>query len=153
MQPITAIGRWWLPESPDQKVHGPLRIDTKGRSELELSGVLRSFVEGGETTINADTGRTITEFSKESLARSRVYSRIVGLADGKRFTLDDCIQTAQRHNFFGGGRSRERIMSNQVFRGIEFDAGEAVEFCEANMTLQWLPYWVRSSGLEETLTL
>jgi hypothetical protein len=148
MEAFDVDGEWWLPESPGEKVPGRLSVSAEGRAELSLIGALRSFMAGGEST-TTESG-TQVEFSEESIARSGVYARIVGVAGGKSFTLEDCFQTRREGQIFGGLQT-ERIFVNQVFRGVQFESGEALEFHKIYVWMDWLAYWVRRSGLEESI--
>jgi hypothetical protein len=150
MEAFESVGEWWLPETPEKRLHGTLAVSERGRAELRLAGTIRSMLDLG-TTVKTETGESITRFSEQSMARSGVYPRILGEADGKAFTLEDCFQIQRRDNLLSASGSSERILANQVYRGALFGKDETLEFCRADATMQWLPYWVNESGLDETL--
>jgi hypothetical protein len=151
MESLEAPGQWWLPERPDIKVAGTLAVAENGSAELRLIGSLRSFMEAGESV--AENGLITTVFSERSMQAAGLYPRILGLADGRAFTLDDCIQTRRTENLFGGGLAYESIRVRQVLRGAHFDSGEDLEFVSAVVYLDWLAYWVVASGISESMEM
>lgn len=149
MEAFEAAGQWWLPERTDNKVSGTLTVAESGRAELRLIGALRSFEEGGETVTK--DGVTTTTFTDKSMHAAGVYPRILGIADGKAYTLDDCFQTNWKHNLFGGGVGAETVHIHQILRGAQFDAGEELEFTSMVVHLDWFTYWVGLGGIGESM--
>ncbi len=140
-------GDWWIPSTPDRKVRGRLTVSEQGKGQLALVGSLRSFLEAGETA--TENGVATTRFTDRSMDQSGVYPRIVGYADNRSFTLEDCLQL---HLSLGLGTTEsERIRVSQAYRNVEFGAGEALEFQKAYVWMDWLAFWVMRSGLEESI--
>jgi len=67
------VGSWWLPENPENKVHGKLNYERGKRAILSLDGALHENLD------DRDQG----EF----------YGIILGDSHGKRITLRNCIRT------------------------------------------------------------
>lgn len=151
MQALEVSGQWWLPGgSEDRRVGGTLKVSENGHGELVLTGALSSHLEGGEPSRLGDD-RAVTTFSKESIARTGLYSRIHGVAENEVFTLGDCI-TTRRTNIFDHMEA-QHVYVNQVFRGVLLNEKEAPEFTKAFVGLDWLAYWVRKSGFSESYSI
>lgn len=148
MEPFEADGLWWLPDAPDSKTAGTLSVSSEGRAELTLIGAITSLLSSGGT--RRERGAVTVAFTEESLARSGAYPRIHGQVDGHAYTLDDCLQTHRKARL-GGGLSTEKIIANRVFRGVWLEEGEEASFHSISVWLDWLPYWVMRSGLEEMI--
>ncbi len=84
------------------------------------------------------------------MAKSGIYSRILGQGGSKAFTLDDCLQVHRSLGILGGPET-EHIIASQVFRGVFFDSGKSLGFNEINVQMDWLAYWVVRSGIKETM--
>lgn len=145
MEAFETQGYWWLPANPDTRVPGRLTVTAEGRAELSLIGALDSYLSGGESTTD-ENGVTTTSFTEESMERSGVYPRILGIGDSGNFTLQDCIQS-QRHL---GTIETQRVTVSQVLRGVHFDPDGALKFQRLTAEMNWLPFWVARSGLEES---
>jgi hypothetical protein len=130
MKSFEVDGQWWLPEAPDTKISGRLSVSEQGRAELSLIGALQPFLIGGDRDENG------------------MYPRIVGVAGGKAYTLEDSFQI-HRSTPFMGGLDAQRILVNQVFRGAHFAHDEPLEFHAVHVTMDWLAYWVMRSGFGE----
>jgi hypothetical protein len=147
MDAIEVDGEWWLPELPDRRVHGRLTVAATGRATLHLMNGLRSTRSVGETT-DLGNGQIVTTFTEDSLEKAAKYPRILGEASGTAYTLDDCLST-HRSNLFADFGGSERVHAHQVFKGVWLEGGEEAAFISINVNIQWLPYWMQESGLEE----
>lgn len=142
-------GMWWLPETPDERVAGTLTLQEDGRLRLALIGALDSGLSAGEAPVTKD-GTTTVSFTERSMERAGVYSRVLGLVGQKAYTLEDCFQARRSGALFGGLQS-QRLVVGQVFEGVHFEPGEALEFSKAYAWMDYLAYWVMESGLEESI--
>lgn len=147
MDAFEAEGEWWLPSAPDRKVRGRLTVSDAGEAELALIGSMRSLHEAGESV--TENGVTTTRFTEASMEQSGVYPRIVGVADGRSWTLEDCLQANFTFGF--GTLETERIQVSQVYRNVAFEDGEALQFEKVYVWMDWFAFWVLRSGLEETI--
>jgi hypothetical protein len=111
-------------------------------------GPLRSYLDGGIT--ETKNGTTSVIFTQESLEKSGIYPRITGAANGKTWTLEDCIQI-HRSEVWGGSADTgsETILANKAFCGIGFEADEASQFRKIGCWIDGLAYWVMKSGMTE----
>lgn len=80
---MDALGQWWLPEAPETRVVGLLRIHDDGLCELELLGTLRSNLPKSSDGSEEPS----VELTDALLAESGVSPRILDQADGRAFTL------------------------------------------------------------------
>jgi hypothetical protein len=132
VEPFEADGQWWLPQSPDEKVHGRLAVSGDGRATLSLIGAFQDF-----------------EISAGDLEGAGVYPRILGISEDKAYTLEDCFQIHRKTPFLVGGLDSERVLVNQVFRGAHFAPDEPLDFHRLNAAMDWLAYWVGRGGIED----
>ncbi len=148
MKPVEEGGQWWLPETPDAKVSGVLRIDDKGKSQLTLIGELRNRLHDAERHDRPD-GSVEFRFTESSLDRAGSYPRVLGRTGSNDYTLEGGLRTRHSANLLGGLPS-EAIMFNQVFRGALFEHGEELAFDRVSVSMRWLTHWVAQTSLEET---
>lgn len=150
MDDQTWDGLWWLPDTPESKVAGTLTIED-GRMRLALIGALDSHLTAGEAvTKDGTTTVSFTERSMERMEKAGVYPRVLGQAGNDAYTLEDCFQTRRRSQMFGGLQLQQLVVG-QVFKGVHFEAGEALEFSKVYAWMNGLAHWVMESGLEESV--
>lgn len=77
MEAVENAGEWWLPETPDVKVSGVLRVDEKGKSQLTLIGALGNHLHDAECHDRPD-GSVEFRFAQGSLPRSGRYPESSG---------------------------------------------------------------------------
>lgn len=145
MQTLDVLGEWWLPDQEDRRVAGSLRFDGTGGGQLELLEALRSPL--AEAPKSRDGDAVTTHVTADALEQSGTYPRILGEADGKAFTLEDCFRTRLRNLLHA--RSPETVHVNQVLRGAWFEPDEALAATAARVEFRHLIYWLRWSGLVE----
>jgi hypothetical protein len=148
MEPMEEGGEWWLPETPDVKVSGVLRVDDRGSSQLSLIGELRSHLQEAERHERPD-GTVEFLFSEDSLHSSGKYPRVLGQVGTKEYTLEDGFRIRHNTNLLGGLAS-ETIMFSQVLRGVWLQTGDELAFDRVSVSMQWLTHWVGDGGIEET---
>jgi len=146
MEPIEVEGQWWLPETPDTKIHGTLRIDEVGRAELALIGAVDSPLSAGEA--RTEGGETTVTFTEDSMMRSGVYARILGETQNHAWTLDKCMETSRRGRMFGGF-STQKIVADIVIRGAHFAKDEELAFSSIFVEMEGLAYWTMKTGIRE----
>jgi ApeA N-terminal domain 1 len=146
MENFEVRGHWWLPERPDHKVAGVLKFSAEHGAELELFGSLRSLLDLGDRTER--DGVTQVEMTDNALELSARYPRVLGQADGKRFTLDDCFATHTSWAIFGGPSSQV-LNVGRVLRGAFFETGEPIEASGVSFAVAYLNYWLTETGIVE----
>lgn len=143
-----AQGEWWLPARPERRISGRLTFDPVEGTTLALIGSLRPWRERG-TPLPDGSGYT---FSDEDFDRSGAYPRIVGVANGHAFTLEDCFQTRLTSHLVEGGE-HESIYVNQLLKGAQFEAHEEVVATAVSVRARHLATWVGESGLSVSYSL
>jgi hypothetical protein len=121
MTVVEQTGWWWLPGRGDRKVPGVLTFDPKHGGRLILVGALIE-VEEVATAVTED-GVTSIEIGEEDLEAAGTYDRVVGVADRKPVTLEQCIEIHRSGGFFGG-TTKQVIHAGRVLYGAGFETGE-----------------------------
>jgi hypothetical protein len=140
-------GEWWLPGKEGRRVPGRLRFDPEGGGELRLIGTFRSMFEGGER--RGRDGSIVVSYTRESIERDGTYPRILGLANGWPYTLEDCFQTNARRFLTGG---TETITVGQIYRGVHVEPGEIPSGNAVSADLRYLTHWIGQSAIGESRT-
>lgn len=148
MEPMEEGGEWWLPDTPDIKVSGVLRIDDKGSNQLTLIGELRSHLDDAERHDHAD-GTVEYRFTEDTLHLSGRYPRVLGQVGTKAYTLEGGFQIRHNTNLLGGLPS-ETIKFSQVFSGVWLQPGEELAFDRVSVSMQWFTHWIGDSAIKET---
>jgi hypothetical protein len=132
-------GEWWLPERPERRVPGILRISGEGRCTLELLGEMRPWGELGDVTQQPrGTLRTVTSRHLDDAGR---FPRIHGQVGVTEWTLEKCGQIHQERNLMGG-LPLEQLSVQVAFKGIWYETGEVPAGDRLIAQMQWLSYWV-----------
>jgi ApeA N-terminal domain 1 len=125
VEPFEVQGEWWTPANPEHKVGGTLRIDVDK---------FRLF------TINSLSPDELFMRPEES------PTRILGQAEGKGYTLDDCLLL--RHQVTGGtGGSPEQYGPNRIIRGAWFGEDEDIVCKQLFVRMKHLASWFGHPGI------
>jgi hypothetical protein len=151
MVSVDVGGLWWLPGHDNNKVAGFLTYDLQRGGNLRLIGALiewdevapRSPIEGG----------TRIEYTEASIEVAGTYARILGEAEGKYYTLEDCFEVHRAGGFFGSRTYRQEIHVNRIFTNVHFNEGETAGGDFVSLSLEGLTRWVGRSGVRGTRTL
>jgi len=152
MDAIDAGGLWWLPDAPDVRVPGVLKVDEGGRARVELIGCFRDMFAMADVQENSD-GSTVQSLSTDAFGKSGDYGRVCGQVGSKEYTLDDCHRGRMTSGMFGSAIASEEIRAGRVYRGIWLDKQDEAEFDQADVRLQWLPFWLMESAIGEQWTI
>jgi hypothetical protein len=118
-------GYWWLPEKPDDKIPGQLRITPRDGAILELQGTLHDALR-------------LSEHFRPPL--------ILGFSEtGKSITLYDCILTQARSSI--PGFSISTLYAENAFIGVHFTTVEEISFRSLSVHYAYLDEWANKSGL------
>ena len=124
-EPIETPGFFWLPEKPENRLPGILRISESGEVKLEAVGSFRDY-------------RAVLEGAD--------IDRIVGMIEeGMLVTLDRCI--SQREPF-GKGLSKSIFYAHFAFIGCACDKQEALQFSKVTFSVDGLNEWLAVSGFK-----
>jgi hypothetical protein len=142
-------GEWWMPERPERRVPGILRIDGEGRCVLDLLGELRPWDELGDVT--HQPGGTVRTVTSQHLDDAGRFPRLHGQVGVTAWTLEDCGQIHQERNIMGG-LPHERLSVRIAFKGYWYEPDELPGGDRLLAQMQWTSYWV-GARIEESETV
>jgi hypothetical protein len=120
-------GFFWLPQDPDHKIPGNLKISDGGGIELETVG-------------NFD--KEITAFTD-----NMALSRIVGHIEKEGYvTLDDCFYRSK--NISLNGISKSKLYVNRLMCGVQYNQDEVVLFDSFKFSIEGLDEWLNICGIK-----
>ncbi|WP_327006039.1 hypothetical protein OHA72_01325 [Dactylosporangium sp. NBC_01737] len=145
MSGFEVVGHWWLPEDEARKLPGVLTVDAQGASQLLLiGGALKEVTDVATWThSNGESSAAITE---DDLEVAGTYDRILGEAEGGRYTLEGGVQVKYQGAMFGGAY-RQLVHVQQVFKGVHFDGTGALSANAVFVQPGGLETWVGRSGI------
>lgn len=141
---LEAGGFWWLPGREDRMVPGILTFDQERGGRLTLIGALMEVEEVAAITV--DGGNTIMTIGEEEFEAAGTYDRILGEADGKLYTLEDCFETHRSGDLFTG-TTRQVVRVNRIYQGMHFNEGEVPGGNRVTIDLDWLAHWTGRTGI------
>ena len=119
-EPIEAAGSFWLPEEPDRKFSGVLRISESGRATLELQEQNRHY-----------------DFPTDNDVR------FAGIVDKLGYiTLERC----QNLSFSVGSLSIWRFYARHVLVGVAYEVDDGPYFEQVRISFEGLDDWLGLSG-------
>lgn len=133
-EPVEETGFFWLPESPENRFPGFLRISESGAVTLEITS-LNNLFAGERSFGDPWAGGGLTEFE-----------RIVGVTKSDFVTLDGCLEINANTRI--GGLSTSIYSAKKAFIGVEYGKGRDVVFSELRFSLMDLSEWLRISGIK-----
>lgn len=124
-------GYWWLPDNPDKKLPGTLRISLKGECDLQLLG----------------------SFSKiEDMGKSIFQPAIQGIGEKKgKYTLMDCSGRSEtlKVSIRGGSNSySEDYHIDSVYCGWFFPKPQDITFPNVKITIESFEGWLNINGFK-----
>jgi len=136
-EPIEAPGFFWLPEDPNIKLPGVLRISQEGEVEIHLTCLLDSqnyLIEG------SNFGPKI--FSDDG---NKVHKRILGIIKTEKssqyVTLENCFYKHWSTPLFDG-IATSIIHAKFAFVGVHYDTKEEIKFSEIRFCVEGLDEWI-----------
>lgn len=131
---VESPGEFWMPNAPDHKVSGILRISTEGRVTVDLFGRLdRSTPPREDVLVPA----------RPPFSGAKTIGRVVGVIEEQVVTLDECIQSNSFYSF-GGSVSRSTLDAKSAYLTSShyFEDGEAAQFSSATIEYKGLQEWL-----------
>ena len=139
VEPIVTTGFFWLPEDPDTRLPGVLRVSESSEITVELAGVF-----GNPLSILSNMGATVTPQVEEEPRTER----IVGFVEkGGPVTLDGCLREGASFGLFGG-LSKSTFRAGLAFFGTDYGNHEKAAFSELSFSLEGLDAWLGISGID-----
>lgn len=127
MEDFSGAGMFWLPNDEDHKVAGRLEFTPQDGATLELIGDL-----------------TRSRSPVLQLPNASTFDRIVGIANKKAVTLDQCLVGNTVMN--SPGTTLMTLHPQFVLAGAHFDAGEALRFYAIAVSFTRLHAWTHHVG-------
>ena len=128
-EPFKRIGEFWLPSTPDTRIHGTLSISDGGLIELETIGFFADWRE----SLNIDLKRIVGYIQKD---------RSIPLIP---VTLDNCTYKTIPTLV---GISKSSIRVSRAFAGVQYDEGEIPRFNTLTFSVEGIDDWVETSGIK-----
>ena len=139
-KPIETTGLFWLPEQPDTKLSGVLKISELGEITVDLAGMF------GDPLVTPRRLGVSARPSEDEAAPDP--GRIVGILErGGRLTLDRCLHQKGRFSL-PGHVSTSTVSAELALVGAEYSKGEEVLFSEFRFSVEGLDAWLSISGIE-----
>ena len=131
LEPIQTKGFFWLPENPEEKLPGELRISEYGRIELDLMGMFAKESRPKEGDI------------EELFGHTKDIARICGNVYEKGYiTLINCMQTrAQINPFSFQALELSNFRATIALIGADYEQDE-VTFSDFNFVVEGLDDWL-----------
>ena len=140
-EPIETTGMFWLPEEPETRLPGVLRISEASEITVELAGVI-----GNPPSVFSNVGAVATLRSGDG---DSDLDRIVGtVKKGGRVTLDRCFREGG-NLVLPSGLFRSTFYASVAFIGLEYGKNEQVSFSEFSFSVDGLDAWLSISGIGE----
>lgn len=134
-EPIEKSGFFWLPEKPDNKLHGTLRISESAEITLELIGLLD------------DPFAAPRRDPTKNQFRQQDFDRILGrVEEYGSVTLDRCIYTTEKISF--GGLSTATLLAHFAFIRVNYERGQEVKFSKFSFMVEGLDEWLSITGID-----
>lgn len=121
-------GLWWLPENPSIQYIGKLTISTKFDFNLEL---FESFV------------------GKRQIFENLQFPIILGVADGRQFTLVDCTRLQTSEGFPGIIHSNYSM--RKILNGIHLSNPDEIKLKSLSVQFTYLNEWINFSGIQSEI--
>ena len=138
-EPIETTGMFWLPEEPETRLPGVLRISETSEIMVELTGVI-----GNPPSVFSNVGAAGTPRSGDG---DSDLARIVGTVEkGGQITLDRCFRQGGKL-VFPSGLFRSTFHASLAFLGVEYGKEEQVSFSEFSFSVDGLDAWLSISGI------
>ena len=131
---IETTGIFWLPERPDARLSGVLKVSESGEVTVDLTGTFGNPLVAPDRLAFAATSIMEEETGDPD--------RVVGtVSQGGRVTLDGCLW--QNTSFsFPGGVSTSTIHARMGFAGVEYEEQEEPLFSEFSFSIEGLDSWL-----------
>ncbi len=121
-------GHWWLPENPNHTVGGILTFDPKSGADLKLLGSFKEL---------------------QNLNKRIEPNIILGLSEGKRITLYNCIETRTQISMPGTVQTNYNAL--YVLVGLHFKEKKLLKFNSYSVSYNHLNEWLNICGFTEKI--
>jgi len=145
--PIEGVGFFWLPEEPERRLPGVLRISAAGSVELEINCLSEGYLP-----IKGEIPLGVPSFSDEKNTHGKVFGLVKIENSDKFVALANCLYTNYTISMTGG-ISSSIIHVDKAFVSDRFDFLEGSDFVELRFSFPALDEWLHLSGSKVSLNL
>ncbi|MDE0147836.1 MAG: hypothetical protein OXM58_05655 [Rhodospirillaceae bacterium] len=136
-KPVEETGFFWLPEDPEKRFPGFLRISESGAVTLEMTSLGHGFV-GARSLGDPWMGGDLIEFK-----------RIIGVTRIGIVTLEGCSERNTNAEFVSG-LSTSIFSAKWAFIGVGYGKENDIVFSEFQFSLKGMNKWLGKSGIMVT---
>ncbi|MCY4288106.1 MAG: hypothetical protein OXC63_05900 [Aestuariivita sp.] len=136
-EPIEEAGFFWLPDDPNNRFPGFLRISKSGAITIEINSLSKI------STLKRSLG---DPYIGGGFIQ---FKRIAGVIKNRMVTLDGCSET-RASTPITGGISTSTFDVHQAFIGVAYDEDEDVTFLRLQFALFGFDEWLGICGIEVT---
>ncbi len=140
LNPIQTKGYFWLPENPDEKLPGELKISENGRVELKLMGIFTNSEWTGSGPIEKMFRNTDT------------VDRICGqIYEGGFVTLLECLSTNRTLlPFSKNGLNSSSFLAHRALIGVPYENDDLL-FSELDFVVEGLDDWLSTDTIKTAI--
>lgn len=140
--PIEESGFFWIPEDPERKFPGILKISESGETTLEITSL--SNIALNVALSYRKTGKHL--FGDPFSATSTPFERIVGRSKRGYVTLEDCRVIGRRTQLSRAVIASILISARRAFIGVDYGKGSSITFSTFRFSVEGLDEWLSITG-------
>lgn len=140
--PIEESGFFWIPEDPERKFPGILKISESGETTLEITSL--SNIALNVALSYRKTGKHL--FGDPFSATSTPFERIIGRSKRGYVTLEDCRVIGRRTQLSRAVITSILISARRAFIGVDYGKGSSITFSTFHFSVEGLDEWLSITG-------
>ena len=138
--PIEESGFFWIPEDPERKFPGILKISESGETTLEITSLSKIQV----ALSYPKTGKRL--FGDPFSATSTPFERIVGRSKRGYVTLEGCRVIGRSTRLSRAVIASILISARRAFIGVDYGKGSSITFSTFRFSVEGLDEWLSITG-------
>ena len=140
--PIEESGFFWIPEDPERKFPGILKISESGETTLEITSL--SNIALNVALSYRKTGKHL--FGDPFSATLMPFERIIGRSKRGYVTLEDCRVIGRRTQLSRAVIASILISARRAFIGVDYGKGSSITFSTFRFSVEGLDEWLSITG-------
>ena len=140
--PIEESGFFWIPEDPERKFPGILKISESGETTLEITSL--SNIALNVALSYRKTGKHL--FGDPFSATSTPFERIIGISKRGYVTLEDCRVIGRRTQLSRAVIASILISARRALIGVDYGKGSSITFSTFRFSVEGLDEWLSITG-------
>lgn len=138
--PIEESGFFWIPEDPERKFPGILKISESGETTLEITSLSNIALN----VALRKTGKRL--FGDPFSATSTPFERIVGRSKRGYVTLEGCRVIGRSTQLSRAVIASILISARRAFIGADYGKGSSITFSTFRFSVEGLDEWLSITG-------